>query len=295
MKAIFLLILSFLTVGILYGTNRAHLYPEMNSVTLEIPNKLNSSMGERSIRVALVGDLHVKQSIIAYDELSVLLDKILASKPEMVFLLGDYTKSPHLVSNMDVHRSEVTKRLSVLTSVPVAAVLGNYETLSGPDDWNKALSTAGISVLHNTVKTLDIKGEKFCIRGLGDVYTKQFRHVDFPRHCADAAKITLTHDPVGALKAGIRGLIFAAHTHCGQIRLPILGTLWTPTDAPRSATCGLYEDNMRMLWVTAGVGTSVLPVRLGAQSQWDLMTLKNERKAQKAPSFPTAYQQSTTR
>ncbi|MDC0067606.1 metallophosphoesterase [Gammaproteobacteria bacterium] len=274
MKLIFLIILFFLTAGILYKNNRAHLYPEMNAVTLEIPQILNTNMGRGNIRIAIMGDLHVKQSSVAYEELSALLESILASEPEMIFLLGDYTKSGHLISDMEAHRTEVAKRLSALTRLPVSAVLGNYETLSGPDDWNNALSAAGISVLHNAIKTLNIKGRKFCIRGLGDAYTKQFRHVDFPQHCADAAKITLTHDPAGALKTGISGLIFAAHTHCGQIRLPVLGALWTPTEAPQSATCGLYEDNTRMLWVTAGVGTSVFPVRLGAQSQWDLITLK---------------------
>jgi predicted MPP superfamily phosphohydrolase len=69
---------------------------------------------------------------------------------------------------------------------------------------------------------------------------------------------------------------FAAHTHCGQIRLPILGALWMPTEAPREATCGLYQDTKRLLWVTAGVGTSILPIRIGAQSEWDLLTLLEE-------------------
>lgn len=45
-----------------------------------------------------------------------------------------------------------------------------------------------------------------------------------------------------------------------------------PAEAPREATCGLYQDATR-LWVTSGVGTSILPIRLGAQSQWDLLTL----------------------
>ena len=223
--------------------------------------------------MAVVGDLHVRQSSSAYEDLSTVFDMILASKPALILLLGDYTATPNSVSDMDNHRSEVAKRLSLLTSVPVAAVLGNYETWSGISDWKKALSKAGITVLHNEVETINVKGKDFCVRGLGDAFTNQFRNVDFPDICSDLPRVTITHDPAGALKPDIKGVIFAAHTRCGQVRVPGVGTLWIPTEAPRQATCGLSQDATRVLWVTSGVGTSILPMRLGAQSQWDSLTL----------------------
>jgi predicted MPP superfamily phosphohydrolase len=36
----------------------------------------------------------------------------------------------------------------------------------------------------------------------------------------------------------------------------------------------LYVDRERTLFVTSGVGTSILPLRYGAQSQWDLLTIQ---------------------
>lgn len=247
--------------------------PEMNTRTLVIPPKFVSGLQGNGIRVALVGDLHVKDSTRAYEHLSDLLNSILAQQPQLILLLGDYTTRPDLVSNMEAHRNEVAKRLSLLTRVPVAAVLGNYETWSGVDEWDQSLSVAGITVLHNEVMTINLNGKGFCIRGLGDAFTNQLRIVDFPEKCEELIKITITHDPAGALKNGISGLIFAAHTHCGQVRLPGIGALWIPTEAPGEATCGLYQDATRLLWVTSGVGTSILPIRIGAQSQWDLLKL----------------------
>jgi len=51
--------------------------------------------------------------------------------------------------------------------------------------------------------------------------------------------------------------------------LPFVGPLWVPTDAPSFAHCGLHEGGDITLFVTSGVGTSILPIRFGAPSQWD--------------------------
>ena len=271
----FLLLICLVAIAVaVHQINKRYLYTELNEKDLLVPTKFFPNSWEDGIKVASMGDLHVSQTESGYDHLSSLVQQILASNPDVILLLGDYTTSPASVPQMSNHRLEIAKRISPLTKLPTFAVLGNYETWSGAEDWTWALSQEGATVLQNDVILSEIKGKKVCIRGLGDAFTNQLSMVDFPDECDDFPRITITHDPAGALKAGISGLIFAAHTHCGQIRLPVFGTLWTPTEAPQSATCGLYEDNKRMLWVTAGVGTSVLPVRLGAQSQWDLMTLK---------------------
>jgi len=68
--------------------------------------------------------------------------------------------------------------------------------------------------------------------------------------------------------------VLAGHTHCGQIRLPLLGALYVPSDAPKRGHCGLYIDGQRQIFVSSGVGTSVLPIRFLAQAQWDLITLR---------------------
>ena len=55
---------------------------------------------------------------------------------------------------MGAHRSSIADRLSVLTSVPVFAVMGNYETLSDSQSWKQTLSDVGINALHNQISLI---------------------------------------------------------------------------------------------------------------------------------------------
>ena len=62
-------------------------------------------------------------------------------------------------------------------------------------------------------------------------------------------KFSVTHDPAGGFQKGMDGLILAGHTHCGQISLPFVGAIWIPSTASREATCGLYEDTNRTIFI----------------------------------------------
>ena len=95
-----------------------------------------------------------------------------------------------------------------------------------------------------------------------------------PDECKSLPELTITHDPAGAFDRRVKGLVIAGHTHCGQVSLPFIGPLWVPTDAPSFAHCGLHEGGNITVFVTSGVGTSIIPLRFGAQSQWDLILLK---------------------
>ena len=268
-----------LAIALLIGTLLAHQHystSQMNLIQLNVPN---DQMPEDfpGLRVAVVGDLHVSDSPAAYLELELLATQVVAAKPDFIILLGDYTAHPNSITNLMNHRTEIAARLFMTAEIPIAAILGNYETWSGQKEWIAALSEAGLLVLNNAIQVISSGHHNFCVRGLGDAFTHQLKFVEFPVRCSNKLQMTLTHDPAGAFHTGVSGLIFAAHTHCGQIRIPGFGPLWMPTKAPRAATCGLYKDDTRVLWVTSGIGSSILPIRLGAQSQWDLITLRSHQ------------------
>ena len=86
-------------------------------------------------------------------------------------------------------------------------------------------------------------------------------------------KLTITHDPAGAFDRRVKGLVIAGHSHCGQVSLPFIGPLWVPTEAPSSAHCGLHKSSNLKVFVTSGVGTAIVPIRLGTQSHWDFISL----------------------
>ena len=58
-------------------------------------------------------------------------------------------------------------------------------------------------------------------------------------------------------------LMLCGHTHGGQIQLPLLGPLVNMSDAPLRWTYGHVVEGDCHLYVTSGLGTSVLPLRLG--------------------------------
>jgi predicted MPP superfamily phosphohydrolase len=57
-------------------------------------------------------------------------------------------------------------------------------------------------------------------------------------------------------------LILTGHTHGGQIRLPFYGPLATMTSIGKKYVSGLHRVGTTSLYVSRGVGTSVLPIRL---------------------------------
>lgn len=67
--------------------------------------------------------------------------------------------------------------------------------------------------------------------------------------------------------------MLAGHTHCGQIRLPLIGALSYESDYGDRFSCGLKVEGRRRIVITAGLGTSVLPLRLGAPPDLWLLTL----------------------
>jgi predicted MPP superfamily phosphohydrolase len=242
--------------------------PRMNTQFLYV---LTDSESHETLRVALLSDLHVKNSPDAIAELAELWSGVIEQTPDIILLGGDYINDG--ASNQDIASigPAIANIFRASGGIPVVAVLGNHDHWSGAESWTEYLSEAGVTVLENETVVLEAIGT--CIRGFGDAFTGHFKYVDFSTSCADRLQITLTHDPAGAFNPKVEGLVLAGHTHCGQISIPLLGPLYVPTQAPREAHCGLYKDKQRQVFVSSGIGTSVIPLRFNAKASWDLITI----------------------
>lgn len=243
---------------------------------IDVPITSEDSVNGLPMRVAVLGDLHVGSGVMGPDALQPLFDAVIAEEPDLILLVGDYAPGVRNIFRKNIARlrSAVAESIGAVSDrIPTYVVLGNHDNWTGAEAWLEAFRRAGVNVLDNEVIATAIGDASVCVRGLGDYHSGRFRWVNWPASCSDRIKITLTHDPAGAFVRPVEGVAFAGHTHCGQIRLPFLGALWLPTTAPREATCGLYRDSDRTLYVTAGVGASILPLRFGAPSAWDMVTL----------------------
>lgn len=102
---------------------------------------------------------------------------------------------------------------------------------------------------------------------------------DIPKAIAlgDELRLVVQHSP-GWFESGqmagrtrLASLCISGHTHGGQ--LTYLGkVLWTPRGIGRF-TGGLYELPACPLFVSRGIGTSILPLRLGARPEIVLFLL----------------------
>jgi|SaaInlStandDraft_1057018.scaffolds.fasta_scaffold09118_2 predicted MPP superfamily phosphohydrolase len=250
----------------------AHLYSsiqtKMTTVSLNNPGSLGEDL---SVRIALVSDLHVKRAADAITELETLWSQIIEQKPDIILLAGDYINDGSGIEGIETIGPQIAQVFATSDMPPVVAVLGNHDYWSGGVAWRQYLSDAGVTVLEN--ETAILEGVETCIRGFGDAFTGNFRYVDFPQACTNKLLISLMHDPAGAFHPNVEGIVLAGHTHCGQISIPFLGPIYTPSSAPNDAQCGLFQDEKRVLFVSAGVGTSVIPLRFNTQSSWDLLTI----------------------
>ena len=271
LKKIFLWILILTVLGTyLYVSISQNLKTERNTVTVSLSD---TSVGSSSLSVAVVGDVHLPEGSKHLDEFKKLVLEIKSTQPDLVVFVGDYTSDPKATDDMSSHRKNIINIMKLIDPLPRAVVLGNYESWSDAEEWISEFNRLGVDIMENQTSLIQTVKGNVCIRGLGDKFTNRYNYVDYPEECENIPKFTITHDPAGAFNAQIKGLVIAGHTHCGQISLPYFGPLWVPSDAPSDAHCGLYEDNQRTVFVTSGVGTTILPLRFGAQSQWDELNI----------------------
>ena len=121
-----------------------------------------------------------------------------------------------------------------------------------------------------------VRAGPLVIGGLDDAFTG---HADLDATIHAMAglggePVLLSHspDPFPQVPGSVR-LMLAGHTHCGQIRLPFVGAVSYMSEFGDQYACGVVVEQGKTLVVGAGLGTSILPLRLGAVPDMWVITL----------------------
>jgi uncharacterized protein len=153
------------------------------------------------------------------------------------------------------------------------AVLGNHDYAYGADEVDKALTSQGIAVLNDERRTLHHEGQDIDVIGLPDA--RRLRPDGLALLAGLSAgrpAIMLAHDPFWFMHvpAGPH-LTLAGHTHGGQIVLPVVGVLRNASRAPFRWSYGHVEEGGRHLYVSGGLGTSGIPLRIGMPPEYAIL------------------------
>jgi uncharacterized protein len=237
-----------------------------------VRHKLALGRAERpALRVAFASDLHLGP-LTSRRLLAQAFDALAREAPDVLVLGGDYVF-------LDV-TSELAGRLErLVASVPAAtkvAVLGNHDLWTDHAMIEAALQRAGARVLVNAAFRLPPPHDDVAIVGLDDPWTGE---PDPARAFGEAAGAPLTlavvHAPEGYpfVRGRNASLMLCGHTHGGQIAGP-KGPIVVYGDFGRRWPAGRYEVEGMTLFVSRGVGTVDLPVRLFAPPDVSIFTIR---------------------
>lgn len=228
--------------------------------------------GVAPIRAVLISDVHVAGPDMPPSRLARIVARINALRPDIVLIAGDFV-SDKRTSTRHYSQAEGAAPLAGLRPrLGTFAVMGNHDHWRNGAEAHRALAAAGVRLLDNEA----VSAGPLALGGLDDAFTGRDRLG--PTLAAirrlPGARILLSHspDPFAGLPRDV-GLMMAGHTHCGQARLPFVGAVMTLSKYGQRYACGLVREDGRTLIVTAGLGTSGLPLRLGAVPDLWLVTM----------------------
>jgi predicted MPP superfamily phosphohydrolase len=236
---------------------------------------VRSTLGQAErLRIAFGADWHAGSST-SLRTLRQAVAAIEAAKPDVTLLGGDFVS---LRAHHGAMLIPLFRRLAARS--PVYAVLGNHDHFAGADRVLAQLEEAGVVPLENRGVTLPPPFERVSIVGIDDHMTGL---PDAKRafHGAGDVRVLLMHQPSGLLDldADHYDVAFAGHTHGGQIVVPGLPPLYVPKGRlSRAFLAGRFETEHGVLFVSRGVGCTLLPVRWNAPADVLVVDLASPRR-----------------
>jgi uncharacterized protein len=231
--------------------------------------------GLDGLRVAVLSDLHTGGPHVDLDRVERAVWAINARAPDLVCLLGDYLDDRAPFARAPAPRAIAAALAALRAPLGTVAVLGNHDWLNAGPRMAGALAAAGITVLENDAWRADAPGGPLWIAGLGDYRSREPSFAVALRDVPEGDPVlALSHDPDVFPRAPARvALTLSGHLHGGQVR-PAAGTRHIPSRYGRRYLAGHVVEGGRHLYVTSGMGTSGLPVRLLRPPEVALLTLR---------------------
>lgn len=232
--------------------------------------------------IAHISDLHNK---IFGNNQAEILNKVKNLSPDIIVVTGDLIDRRKY--NLDIAMTFISGAVKI---APVYYVSGNHEAWSGKFPLiKKSLIDAGVHILDDISVELSIGRNSIHIMGLSDPAFLTSHYADgtniskmteqLNRWSADKNfKILLLHRPelFHLYRENNIDLVFTGHAHGGQIRIPFVGGLVAPNQGvfPKY-TSGSHSKDSATMFVSRGLGNSIIPIRIFNKPVIVVVTLRN--------------------
>ncbi len=229
--------------------------------------------GQR-LTITVIADLHAGGPNMGIERVRQVVDAGNALGSDLIVVLGDYFATHHFVTEVVPHAAWAAELARLRAPLGVHAILGNHDWWYDIAGVRRALADVRIPVMENEAVLLGEEGRRFWLAGLGDqlayiIKPGEYVGVDdlpgtLTHVTSDDPVILLVHEPDIFTQVPERvALTIAGHTHGGQIRLPLVPPLWTPSEFGARFIYGHVVERDRHMIVSGGLGCSKVPLRLG--------------------------------
>jgi predicted MPP superfamily phosphohydrolase len=218
------------------------------------------------LRVALLTDIH-HSSLVPAQDVTRAVEMALSTNPDLIVLGGDY------VTYGDRGYVEPVAELLSPLRAPngVFAILGNHDD---DREMPAALTKKGITVLKDQRTRIAIRGEGLEIAGIR-FWTRRPADIARVLKGATDAVLLLAHDPRRLTEAAALDVpaVLSGHTHGGQVVLPGFGAV---ARARFPIVEGLGRREHSSIFVSRGIGTVYVPVRINCPPEVAVVTLQRQ-------------------
>ena len=223
----------------------------------------------KSVKVALIADLHVGLYSGHERQLRIIVEKLNQAQPDIVVVAGDWTYEPE---------HKLAEELQVLRQIqaPVYSVPGNHdEQYPGPPIQELLKHALDVN------EVIDIEGQivefdEFRLIGIGDLWAGKTDMRFMPELPQDKPWLILSHNPdtVDMVpELPLRPLMLSGHTHGGQVELPWLTNYIMKKVSILGHKKGFYEHEHADVFVTVGTGMVGVPFRFRVPPTIDIIEL----------------------
>jgi predicted MPP superfamily phosphohydrolase len=194
------------------------------------------------------------------------LDRCRDWEPDLVALTGD------IVDSHKHHRWMLPLLGRLAWKSAAVAILGNHDYWHTPALVRRRLRRLGMTVLPNTWEELEVRGEALVVIGHEGPW---FRPAPALSGCPQGPfRLCLSHTPdnIRWARQNNVDLMLSGHNHGGQIRLPVLGSIFVPSRFGRRYDCGTFDEPPTVLYVSRGLAGQH-PLRYNCRPEVTLLRL----------------------